>query len=184
MNDSADYLMHILERFVRERVLYDQKRLKKKRWRGDQFIEGHLSGHYLVIGKLLNTLESMGIFEALPVSLQQHITPSSLVEDMKRKKFANLRLLDDAFMQTVEEVVYQPVNLRVLFEELITEGILLQGKQGEFDEGQLFAYSFCLLSLYNQAEVSVRDLFYALPKKLRKFIPEQLKYIKKSDVGL
>lgn len=186
MNSSAYYLTYILYRFA-EDVLdlhNESKRRKKKRRELSDLDKGILAGRYIIIGKLLNRLASMGIFEALPVSLQQHITPSSLVEDLERGELANIWLLGDAFMQKSKEVAYKSVDLRALFEEIITEGIALQGKQSEFDEGQLMGYSFCLLTLYNQAWVFVPKLFYSLPKKLRNFIPEHLRSVKKSDLGL
>ena len=186
MNEAAYYLMQVIEQRID--FVLDLKNEYKRKWKKNRelsdFDKGTLVGHYIIIGKLLNRLASMGIFASLPVSLQQHITPSSLVEDLERGEVANYWLLSDAFMQTSDEVAYPSVNLRALFEELITEGILLQGKQSEFDEGQLDAYLACLLTLYNQAPLFVPKLFYALPKKLRKFIPEQLRYTKKSDIGL
>ena len=187
MNAAADYLMYVLEQridYVLDLKNGFKKRKRKKRRELSDLDKGILAGHYIVIGKLLNRLASMGIFESLPVSLQQHITPSSLVGDLEREELANIWLLYDAFMQKSEEVAYKSVDLRALFEEIITEGLLLQGKQSEFDEGQLMGYTSCLLTLYNQAPMFVPKLFYSLPKRLRNFIPEQLGSIRKSDLGL
>ncbi len=178
MNAAAHYLMQVLKYFIED--VFDLKngfkrRKKKKRSELSDLDKGILAGHYIIIGKLLNTLASMDIFKALPVSLQPHITPSSLVEDLKRGELANLGILDDAFIQKSEEVAYKSVDLRTLFEEIISEGLVLKGSlQSEFDEGKILGYSFCLLTLYNQAPVFVPKLFKALPKKLRHFVPESI----------
>lgn len=55
------------------------------RWRKlSDFDKGVLAVESVGMGKLFNRLELMGAFECLPVSLQQHITSASLVEDLER----------------------------------------------------------------------------------------------------
>ncbi len=186
MNESAYYLTYILEQLM-YRVLEEQEELKEKIWKVDHLLEGILAGRYLFIfiGKLFDAAASLGMFKALQKDLQQHITPLVLVEDLKKGDLRQIKLFHKVFGDTCDEVSYPDLDLRALYEEIITEGILLQGKQSEFDEGQLMGYSFCLLTLYNQAPVFVPKLFNALPKKLRKFmLCEQLRSIKKSDLGL
>jgi hypothetical protein len=173
MNESAYYLGEVLEQLIRY-VLYLKKELKGKR-KADDLKEGIISGYYAVIGKLFDAAASLGVFEALPKDLQEHITPLTLVEDLKKGDLTRIIRLRDAFRNTSDEVAYGDLNLRALFEEIITEGLLLKKNvQSEFDEGKTDGYSFCLLTLYNQVWVFVPELFDALPKKLRTFVPESL----------
>ncbi|MCU0318324.1 MAG: hypothetical protein MUC61_03260 [Amoebophilaceae bacterium] len=184
MNEAVCYLLFVIDHRI-DRVRDLKNEYGWRIWRKwSDFDKGWLAGEYAVIGKLFDRLASMGVFESLPVSLQQSITSSSLVEDVARGELANVRLLGDAFMKRPREGAYKPLDLRALFEEIITEGILLQGKKSEFDEGKLASYSFGLLTLHNQAEILVPKLFYSLPRKLRNFVPEHLCCVKKSDLGL
>ena len=172
MNESAYYLGQMLERLIHDAIDL-QSELKKKK--ADDFREGILAGKYLVIGKLFDAAASLGVFEALPKDLQEHITPLTLVEDLKKGDLTRILQLRDDFRNTSDEVAYGNLNLRALYEDIIAEGLLLKKtRQSEFDEGELMGYSFCLLTLYNYVEFFVPELFDALPEKLRKFVPESL----------
>ena len=181
MNESAHYLGEVIEQLIfYVRDLQKELKALKRKWifvSSDdvELTQGILNGHYIVIGKLFNAVASLGIFEVLPKALQQEITPAVLVEDLKQGELKRICLLYKAYRETWYDVEYGDVNLQALFEEIIAEGLVLKHNlQSVLDEGTLTGYSFCLLTLYNQVEFFVPKLFKALPKQLRKFVPESL----------
>jgi hypothetical protein len=173
MKDSTLYFLgEVLEQLFERTIEYKEDLERRE----SELDEGLLAGYYLVIGKLFNEAKAMGLFAALP-SPWKGATPESLMSDSKqgRYTFSRVLRLRNTFMRASEQLVHRPFNLRRVFEEIISEGLLLKGSlRSEFDEGKILGYSFCLRTLYNQAPVFVPKLFKALPKKLRHFAPESI----------
>jgi|SRR3569832_269179 len=178
MNSSAYYLAYVLE-FHIHNILDLQKDVQKEKRSGKstdcEFEQGILAGYYMGVGKLFDTVASLGIFEALPKNLQKDITPTSLVEDLKKGVIKPMLQLRSAFRATCPKVSYGTLNLKVLLEELIADAQLLRASaQSEFDQGKLTAYYRIVDWLYDQAEFFVPELFDALPKELRDFNTESI----------
>jgi hypothetical protein len=173
MKDSTLYFLgEVLEQLFERTIEYKEDLERRE----SELDEGLLAGYYLVIGKLFNEAKAMGLFAALP-SPWKGATPESLMSDSKQGRYTFSRVLQltDTFIRASEQLVHRPFNLRRVFEEIISEGLLLKGSlRSEFDEGKILGYSFCLRTLYNQAPVFVPKLFKALPKKLRNFAPESI----------
>ena len=173
MKDSTIYFLgEVLEQLFERTIEYKQA-LKR---RESELDEGIFAGYCIVIGKLFNEAKAMGLFAALP-SPWKGATPESLMSDIKQGKYTFSRALRlrSTFMRASEKLVHRPFNLRRVFEEIISEGLLLKGNlRSEFDEGKMVGYSFCFRTLHNQAPVFVPELFKALPKNLRRFVPESI----------
>jgi len=174
MNSSVCYLGVVLEMLVRS-VLEDQKELQETKEVSDApgFDEGVLEGYYIVIRKLFKAAASISIFKTLPEKLQENITAETLVEDLKKGYVKRMLQLRKAFRETQDSVAYGDIDLKTLFEEIITEAQTIENNlTSYFDLGMLRGYSFCFDTLYVQAEINFPELFKKLPKKLRKLDPE------------
>jgi hypothetical protein len=177
MTTIVYYLEEVLDQLIEKAIAVKKEDLQS------EFDEGILWGYYFALRKLLDIATVLDFINYLPKKLQD-FDPASLVKDLSKGNMTAMQTIENAVKASLEGA-HEESYLRVVLEQLITDAIDFRESvetKNDFDDGKSFAYYCTILTLLNQAEGF--GLSDNLPEVLRNFIPEQLGFIKKSDLGL